>query len=372
MLKEHYGYIADSVRLDRFRTAISRVVKSGHVIADLGCGSGILGLLCLRAGADRVFAIDSTEMIEVAREMLARAELGNRSVMIAGLSQRISLPELVDVIICDHVGYFGFDYGVVQMMQDARQRFLKPGGHMIPARLNLSVCAVDSDACRVVVERWRTERIPTEFHWLRETDINGRHDVQLTRGELLGEPSALGEIDFHHDNPDFFSWSTELRMSRDGVFHGLAGWFDCELAEGVWMTNSPLSDTAINRAQTFLPIDEAVKVMSGELVKATIMARPADGMIAWSVEFPASGRRFKHSTWQGMPLTPQALVRADPTRVPKVSREGSARLTVLGYCDGTRTHREITQAVLRNHPDLLPSAEEISGFVAQVLGKDTV
>ena len=43
---------------------------------------------------------------------------------------------------------------------------------------------------------------------------------------------------------------------------------------------------------------------------------------------------------------------------------------MLGYCDGRRTAREIEQAVLRDHPGLFPSPEEIRRFVAQVLGRD--
>jgi protein arginine N-methyltransferase 1 len=44
---------------------------------------------------------------------------------------------------------------------------------------------------------------------------------------------------------------------------------------------------------------------------------------------------------------------------------------VLDYCDGHRTVSQIEEAVLREHPDLFPSNEEISRFVAQVLNKDT-
>jgi hypothetical protein len=201
--------------------------------------------------------------------------------------------------------------------------------------------------------------------------VNSKQAVELPRDALLGAPAVLGEIDLYADNPEFFSWSAELPIERDGVMHGLAGWFECELAEGVWMTNSPLADQAIQRPQAFLPIDEAVPVKTGDRVKATVMARPADQLIAWVVELPATGRRFSQSTWQGMLLAPADLIRAHSERIPHLSREGQARLTVLGYCDGRRTAREIEQAVLRDHPQLFPSSKEISRFVAQVLGKDT-
>ena len=69
---------------------------------------------------------------------------------------------------------------------------------------------------------------------------------------MLAGPAELGCIDLRVDNPEFFSWTVELTVARDGTLHGLAGWFECELAENVWMTNSPLSAQAIKRSQAFL------------------------------------------------------------------------------------------------------------------------
>jgi SAM-dependent methyltransferase len=371
MLNEHLGYIADRVRLAQFRASIARVLNPGDFVADLGCGSGILGLLCFEAGAGRVIAVDNTSMIEVARETLSRSGWEGRALFIQGHSQRLELAERVDLAICDHVGYFGFDYGIVQTLQDARRRFLKPGGRLIPARIRPQLGAVESDICRYKAEGWRADGVPPEFHWLRQHTVNAKHAIELPRKALLGKAAELGDIDLYADNPDFFSWTAELRIERDGVMHGLAGWFECELAEGVWMTNSPLSERRIDRPQAFLPIDEAVLVKAGDLLKATVMTRPADHLIAWVVEFPATGQRFSHSTWQGILFAPEDLFRAHPERVPRLNREGQARIIVLGYCDGRRTARDIQDAVLREHPDIFPSREEISRFVTQVLAGDT-
>ena len=371
MLDEHLGYVADCIRLEQFQSAIARIINAGGCVADLGCGSGILGLLCLQAGAGRVYGIDSTAMLEIARETFSRAGWAEQATFIRCHSHRVELPEPVDVVICDHVGYFGFDYDIVHTLQDARRRFLKPGGVLIPARLRLQLGAVESETCRAKAEGWRAEGVPVEFHWLRQHTVNAKHTVELPSEAVLGPPGGLGDIHWRADHPDFFSWTAELPIERDGVMHGLAGWFECELAEGIWMTNSPLAERRINRPKAFLPIDEAVPVRAGDSVKVRVMARPADHLIAWIVEFPLSGRRFHHSTWQGMLLAPEDLIRSQPDRVPRLSREGRARITVLGYCDGRRTAREIEQAVLRDYPDLFPSPEEISRFVAQALGRDT-
>ena len=73
MLEEHLGYVNDRIRLEQFREAIAHVIRPGDCVADIGCGSGVLGLMCLQAGAAQVCAIESTAMIEVARVSISRA-----------------------------------------------------------------------------------------------------------------------------------------------------------------------------------------------------------------------------------------------------------------------------------------------------------
>lgn len=371
MLDEHLGYVADAIRLEQFRFAVTQTVRPGDRVADVGCGSAVLGLLCLQAGAGHVDAIDSTAVIEIARQSLTQAGWGDKASFIHGKSFQVVLPEPVDVVICDHVGYFGFDYGLIETMADARRRFLKPGGRLIPGRLRLQLGAVESDKCRQLAEGWEAPGIPREFHWLRQHGINTKHAVNLQADEVLAGQAQLGCIDLQAENPDFFSWTVELTMARDGILHGLAGWFECELAENVWMTNSPLSTQAIKRSQAFLPIDGPLAVKAGEIVSATVMARPADHLIAWEVRHPASGRKLSHSTWIGDLLMQEQLNNSRPDHVPQLSRVARAKALVMSYCDGQRTVAGIQDAVLREHPDLFPSQAEIKRFVDTVLRGNT-
>lgn len=371
VLDEHLGYLADSARLELFKAAIASTIGPDDRIADVGCGSAVLGLLCLQAGASHVDAIDSTAAIEIARTSLTQAGWAPRVNFIPGYSYQVDLPERVDVVICDHVGYFGFDYGLIGMLADARKRFLKPGGRLIPGRLKLHLGAVESEKSSQLAEAWQAPGIPSEFHWVRQHGVNTKHAVKLQKDEILSEPAELGCVDLQSDNPDFFSWTVQLTMNRDGVLHGLAGWFECELADCIWMTNSPLSDQAINRQQAFLPISEAMTVKAGDIISATVMARPADHLIAWEVSHPATGKKFSHSTWQGDLLMQEQLLRNRPDRAPRLSRIAQARNVVLGYCDGKLLAAQIQEKVLHEHPDLLPSPEEIRRFVTAVLTGNT-
>ena len=371
VLEEHLGYLSLHGRLDLYRKAVKIIVRPGDRVVDAGCGTAVLGLLCLQAGAAHVYVIDSTAVIEVARESFTRAGWALKTDFIRGASFQVELPERVDMVICDHVGYFGFDYGLIGLLADARRRFLKPGGTLIPGRLKLYVGAVESHKSHQLVEAWQGPGIPPEFHWVCKRAVNSKHAVTLQPDELLTDPVLLGCIDLQAENPDFFSWSAQLTVQRDGVLHGLAGWFECELAKGVWMTNSPLSDKGINRPQAFLPIDAALLVKAGDRLDVIVMARPADHMIAWVVAHPASGRRFSHSTWQGDLLDREQIVRSNPEHIPHVSRIAHSRNLVLSYCDGQRSVAQVQEAVLRDHPALFPSTEEITRFVTTVLSRDT-
>lgn len=370
MLSEHLKYLSDPARLDAYRRAISRVLRKGDRVLDLGCGSGVLGLFCLEAGASQVIAVDSSPAIQVARESLARAGFLEQATFINELSTQATLPEPVDLVVCDNVGYFGFDYGILEALGDARARFLKPGGALVPSRLRLEVALVESDECLRTVSGWSEPPVPAPFHWIRTLAANTTQPIRLAPGDLLGEPQELGELDLAAEQPAYHAWEVRLRPGRVGRLHGLAGWFHADLAPGVSMTNSPLRSGAIQRSQLFLPVLEGPLVGPGDALHLRLMARPAEHLLAWSVDMVGTGWRATHSTWLGEVLRPGDLIRRNPELPLTPNTRGRARALVLSYCDGQRSARDVEALILRDHPDLFPSRAEILRFVAEVLGRD--
>jgi protein arginine N-methyltransferase 1 len=371
MLQEHLGYLSDRVRIERFREAVAKVLRPGDRVVDLGSGSGILGLLCLRAGAAHVYCIDESPMLEVARETFRREGLADRATFVSGRTFRAELPERVQVAVCDHLGWFGFDYGVAALLADARRRLLVPGGRTIPSRVTLEVALVGSERIGKLARGWTADDVPDAYRWVDDWAVNSKHPIDIDPEELASAPTALGEIDFAGDVPDFVRWRADLPATREGDVHGVAGWFASELAPGVRMTNSPVAADAIRRSQALLPIDAATPVLAGDRAMITVMARPDDHVLAWELAF-ADGRRFLQSTWRSLPVSSVDLLRSAPERMPRPSREGTARGIVLSYCDGKRNAREIEEAILGDHPQLLPSCGEIRRFVAHVLARDTL
>jgi protein arginine N-methyltransferase 1 len=370
-LEEHYGYLSDRVKLERYREAIKLVTNSEAVLLDLGCGTGLLGLLALQAGARKALFVEEGPVIEVARRTVTEAGFADRAEFFQANSYELSLPERVDVIVCDHIGYFGLDYGILALLADAKRRFLKADGIIVPSGLDLTIAPVESETCRKLVGQWRDGSVPAEFGWLADSAANTKHAVQLNQTDMLGESSLLATLLLGSEAAPYLTWNAEFRCERDSTLDGIAGWFDCLLSDGIRITNSPLASESLNRPQAFLPIEAPIRVREGELIRVTVIARHLDNVLSWVVELPDSGEHFAQSTFGGLLLDSEALMRADPNRDARLNERGRARKLVLSYCDGNRSVAEVEEIISRDHSELFPSEQSILMFVRRVLSQDT-
>ena len=64
--------LKDSIRTDAYRDFIydNKHLFKDKVVLDVGCGTGILSMFCARAGAKLVIAVDNSDIIERAREIV--------------------------------------------------------------------------------------------------------------------------------------------------------------------------------------------------------------------------------------------------------------------------------------------------------------
>ena len=128
----HRTMICDRVRTEAFWRAIDSVVRPGNIVLDVGAGSGILSVFAAWAGAGRVYAVERTSVAVLAQELAAANGVAEIVQVIHGDVMDVELPEPVDVIVSEWLGGFGIDEGMLAPVIVARDRWLKPGGVMIP------------------------------------------------------------------------------------------------------------------------------------------------------------------------------------------------------------------------------------------------
>jgi hypothetical protein len=376
VVDEHRQYLEDRVRVSAFRQAINEAVKPGDVVLDLGCGTGILGLLACEAGAKHVYSIDEGGMAQLARDVAQANHFGDRITVLKGMSTRIVLPEPADVVIADQIGRFGFEAGVLEYFADARRRFLKPSGKTVPSRINLWVALVEHGAQWKRIDFWGRRPAGFDFEPARAIAENTGYPVRLQPRHLLSDPVDAASLDALAQGAQPIAFSETIRVTRAGTLHGIGGWFSAQLSPSVEMTNSPMAKRRIKRRNVFFPIARPVAVARGDNVKVSFSILPQDMIVTWKVEVhSASGRkrginpvaRFTHSTLRGMLISREDLAHTHPESIPVMSPWGKARQTVLQLCDGKRTLKQIEDGVLLCHPDLFPTRAEAAVFAAEVV-----
>lgn len=151
---QFYGYLSqqqnmmqDFVRTSTYQKAINGnfVDFNDKVVLDVGAGSGILSFFAAQAGARKVYAVEASNMAQYAQQLVAANNLSDRISVIAGKIEEIELPEKVDVIISEPMGYMLYNERMLETYLHAK-KWLKPTGKMFPSRGDLHVAPFTDEA----------------------------------------------------------------------------------------------------------------------------------------------------------------------------------------------------------------------------------
>ncbi|XP_022966973.1 probable protein arginine N-methyltransferase 3 isoform X2 [Cucurbita maxima] len=149
----HREMLSDKVRMDAYMQAILQNPSLFHnaAVMDVGCGTGILSLFAAKAGASRVIAVEASEKMAAVATQIAKDNglLRNRKQtgdcgmssgtvevvngMVEELDKNIEIqPHSVDVLLSEWMGYCLLYESMLSSVLFARDRWLKPGGAILP------------------------------------------------------------------------------------------------------------------------------------------------------------------------------------------------------------------------------------------------
>ena len=276
-------------RLARFEHALTQRISRGDVVLDLGSGTGVLAFLALGAGASKVYAVEETDAIELARSLSAANGFADRIVLQQRSSSLVELPEPADVLVADIFDTFGLQPGGLSCLADARRRLLKPAAALIPSALELHLAPVEAhELYEQRINVWTGEISGLDLSSLHSYAVNNRYPSRFERRALLGDAGLLARIQLKEVETPSFGGHVMVRIARSGVLHGLSGWFVANLAEGISVDNAP-GDATTKYAQTFFPIERPVSVEEGNTVKMSLQSYDNIGC-KWQVEVIAGSQ----------------------------------------------------------------------------------
>lgn len=264
---EHARMLHDVRRTRAYLAAITAAVGPDDVVLDVGTGSGILAVAAAHAGARRVYAIEASDIADVAAQVFEANDVADRVTLIGGWSTDLDIPERATVLVSEIIGSDPLEEDILEVTLDARRRLLAPGAQVIPRRLRLftrplAVPEPDRWAGRIderALEEWRASygidlrplwegRRTRPVHW--PTD-----GTTVARWTPLGPAGELLSIDLTAFASAQVRAQAELVVEEAGTVDAILVTFSAQLHDGIELVGEPrpLEASSWSSSVWFLP-----------------------------------------------------------------------------------------------------------------------
>jgi len=278
-IQNHESMLQDTVRCEAFRDALFEVVTPDSVVLDIGAGTGILSIFAAQAGAKAVYAVERSPVAEVARQVVADNGLKDRITVFQGEMENLELPDKVDVIVSEWLGGYAVDENLLPIVIQARERWLKPGGIMIPGTISSWLAPAYDRYLQEDLDFWNSCPYGVDLSIvardsLRRTEATCNY---IKEENLLSNPQQMWAFDSHTcsqaQSCGTFETHLDFVCEHEGDVNVLAAWFETKSAKSVVLSNGPsCPDTHWGR--TVFPIGETVPVKKGTHIKVHFIHEP--------------------------------------------------------------------------------------------------
>lgn len=276
---EQERMLADRPRMDFYHEVIRRKIRPGDRVIDLGTGTGILAAFASWQGAAKVYALDHSTIINDARSLARHNKIRNVEFFDIH-SRRFKLTEPVDIILHEQMGDTLFNEDMVANVLDLRERLLKPGGKILPARFEFYCEPVQLSDHGTVPFIWELNVKGFDFRSLDDKPPEGRDyyhysttDTTIVK-HFLCEPTPLMTIDLNTMSRSELAmeWSMGLPVVKSGRMDGYAVYFKALVDDDLQLCTSPLDNGRAPHWGFCILRTEQMPVEAGNVIDMTISA----------------------------------------------------------------------------------------------------
>jgi protein arginine N-methyltransferase 1 len=253
-------------------------------VADIGAGTGLLALMAADLGAREVFLYEAAEVAGVAAKVLKANRARNCHLMPCH-STEMQDPPRVDLVVSETLGNYPFEEHINETRNDARKRFLKPKGTIIPRALTQLVAPVITDRNHRELNAW--DACGFDLSVPKAMSLNNIYVRTLGTKDLLGgaeSAKAWDTIDFSAANRSSRKGDARWRLNGATTIYGFVTWWRAELAPGIALSTAPGAPRT-HWEQLYFPLLEPIAAKAGETVAIELRSRTsfdAGTHVAWT------------------------------------------------------------------------------------------
>lgn len=272
----HEEMLKDSVRTKTYQNAIyqNAFLFKDKVVLDVGAGTGILSLFCAKIGAKHVYAVECSMMADTAMEIIKANGYSNVITVLKGKVEEIDLPTQVDVIVSEWMGYFLLFENMVNSVLFARDKWLVPGGIVLPDRTTLYITAIeDADYKHDKIEFWNNV-YGFDMSCVRQQAMLEPLVDSVDQNQIVTNCQLVKTMDIEKMVSQDVSFSSPFKLvaHRNDYVHALVAYFDVSFTKchkTVGFSTGPKARPT-HWKQTVLYLEDILTMCEGEAVTGTI------------------------------------------------------------------------------------------------------
>lgn len=299
----HYDMINDKYRTLTYCKSIenNQAQFENKVVLDVGSGTGILSLFAARAGAKKVYAVECTSIGNISEQIIRDNHFENIITVVHGRLEDIELPEKVDIIISEWMGYALYFEVMLPAVLLARNKFLNPNGAILPSRGTLFLAGIQDVEYRCVHLDFWDSVYGFDFNAMKQKALKEPVVDGIGKWQIITNSQPISEIDIHTCdlNACFFKSPFDLVVNSSDSFTAFTLWFDVhfeDFPQRFTLSTSPYKKPT-HWVQTQLYLNEILSVNVNDHITGTIEFAPHpqdDGGIWITLEYKVNqGTVFK-------------------------------------------------------------------------------
>ncbi|TGZ81377.1 S-adenosyl-L-methionine-dependent methyltransferase [Ascodesmis nigricans] len=279
----HEEMLKDDVRTLSYKNAI---VNNSHlfkdkVVLDVGCGTGILSMFAVKAGAKHVIGVDMSTIIEKAREIVAVNGMSDKITLLQGKMEEVVLPvDKVDIIISEWMGYFLLYESMLDTVLLARDKYLVPGGLIFPDKAHIYVAGIEDGEYKDEKIGFWDNVYGFDYSPMKKIALAEPLVDTVDMKAVVTKPCRTFSIDLYTITKEELSFSTpfEIEAERQDLIHAFISWFDIEFTachKPVYFSTGPHAKYT-HWKQTVFYITDYLTVSPGEKIQGRITSKPTE------------------------------------------------------------------------------------------------